>query len=149
MKIQIINNSKIKTKIKKSDLTAWVHKVCDELNKKNIQLQKLNKKLTLVFVNEQDIQALNKQFRKKNSITDILSFAPIEEHSLGEIILCLSFIYRTTPGGFSNGEWLYYLILHGMLHLLGFEHESKPDEARKMYHLQDAIFRKCISISHY
>ena len=183
MKVQIINNSEIKTEIKELDLNTWVHKVCGELyrssiemvpfkhlyfflgekqkqsktlssrkwrtnqigiNKTNAQPQELDKNLTLAFVSEQYIQKLNKEFRKKNSVTDILSFAPVEEDSLGEIALCPSFIYRTKPSGFSKREWLFYLILHGMLHLLGFDHENNPDEARKMYHLQDTIFKKCI-----
>ena len=134
-------------KVDEPDLMAWVYKVCNELNKKNIQLQKLDKKLTLAFVNEQDIQKLNKTFRKKDTVTDILSFASVEEDSLGEIALCLPFMYRTKPDGFSNKEWLYYLILHGMLHWLGFEHEKKPAEAQKMYRIQDTIFKDLMGIS--
>ena len=174
MKIQVINNSKIKTEIKESDLIAWVSKIGDELHrtiieqkgdifspfekikkqaekidpidisKKNILLHELDKKIIVAFVSEQEMQKLNKEFRKKEGVTDILSFAPTEEYSLGEIALCLPFIYRTKPGDFSSREWLYYLILHGILHLLGFEHENNPNEARKMYHIQDTVFKKCI-----
>ena len=143
--MEVINNSEVK--INESDLMTWVDKVCSELKAKNIQVQQLNKNLTLAFVNEQDIQKLNKTFRKKDTVTDILSFAPVEKDSLGEIALCLPFMYRTKPDGFSNKEWLYYLILHGMLHLFGFEHEKKLAEAQKMYRIQDTIFKDLMGIS--
>ena len=49
-------------------------------------------------------------------------------------------MYENVPDGFSKTEWLYYLILHGLLHLLGFEHENSGPKARKMYQLQDQVF---------
>lgn len=142
MKIQVINNSE--QTIDKKDLTQWVCKVCDELKERHIQTKLLNKNLVLVFVSEKEIQRLNKVFRHKDSITDILSFSAVEEGSLGELALCLSVIDKKKPKDFSKEEWLYYLILHGILHLLGFEHENGGAAAQKMYQLQDSVFSKLI-----
>ena len=142
MKVEIINNSE--NKVANSELVHYIQAVYDELKKRNIQPELLEKKLTVAFVDEEKIQRLNKTFRKKDSITDILSFFPVEENSLGELALCLSVVYKTKSGEYSDEEWLYYFILHGILHLLGFEHESGEREAQKMYCLQDTIFEKLI-----
>ena len=142
MKVTVINV--IEQKINKANLIKWVRKVCNELRKRNIQPWQLEKNLTLAFVNEKEIQNLNQKFRKKDSVTDILSFSSVEEGSLGELALCLSVICRTKTSEFSNEEWLYYLVLHGILHLLGFEHESGKTEAQKMYQLQDVVFEQLI-----
>ncbi len=139
MKIEIINNDKIK--VNRPGLIQWIHKVCNELKRRNIQPQQLKKNLTVAFIDEKTIKKLNQKFRKKDHATDILSFSPVQENSLGELALCLSVIHRKKPDKFSNEEWLYYLVLHGLLHLLGFEHEKTADSARKMYHLQDTVFK--------
>ena len=150
MEVEIINTSN--AKINKPVLTQWVIRVFDELDHSSILkshppakpfcLPGTRKKLTLAFVDKKTIQNLNQKFRKKNNPTDILSFSPVEEGSLGEIALCLSVIEQKTPEGFSSKKWLYYLILHGILHLLGFEHERGGDSAQKMYKLQDSIVEK-------
>ena len=140
MKVQIVNNSE--QVVNELDLTQWICKVCDELKDREVQPKLLYKNLVLAFVSEKEIQKLNKTFRGRDSVTDILSFSAVEEDSLGEIALCLPIINKKTPKDFSQKEWLYYLILHGILHLLGFEHENKGDQ--KMYQLQDAVFSKLI-----
>ena len=106
----------------------------------------IKKTLILAFVNEQEIKQLNHQFRKKNTVTDILSFAPSAEDSLGELALCLPVICKKTPPAFSQQGWLCYLIVHGILHLLGFEHEDDKKQARKMYQLQNTVFEKLYTL---
>ena len=118
----------------------WVRLVGEELDQADFGLAK--KTLTLAFVSEESIKKLNHQWRKKNTATDILSFAPLEKNSLGELALCLPVIYKATPVDLSYQAWLCYLILHGILHLLGFEHEGSQDRASQMYQLQDEIFAK-------
>jgi probable rRNA maturation factor len=140
VKVEIINNSE--NQVNESELKPYIHAVYEELKKRDIQLELLEKKLTVVFVDEEEVQKLNKKFRKKDSVTDILSFSPLEENSLGELVLCLSVASGTKTNELSDAEWLYYLILHGILHLLGFDHEQGEAEAREMYCLQDAIFEK-------
>ena len=140
MKVEIVNNSG--NKVNESEWERYIQAVYEELKRRDIQIELLEKKLTVAFVNEGEIQKLNKKFRKKDSVTDILSFSPVEENSLGELALCLSAASGTKTNEFSDAEWLYYLILHGILHLLGFDHEQGEVEAQKMYSLQDAIFEK-------
>jgi len=138
MKVEIINNSE--ANISKANITHWVVRVWRELKLRNISsINELHKSLTIVFVNKREIRKLNRQFRKKNSVTDILSFSSLEEESLGELIICWEVVKAS---GFSKKNWLNYLILHGILHLLGFEHEKDKEVAKKMYKLQDDIFEK-------
>lgn len=141
MKINIINNST--AKIDSEAVVEWIKKVCGELrSNSNISSQPLNKNLTIAFVDEKEIKRLNSTFRKKNSVTDILSFSSLEEDSLGELVICLSVVFHKKIGGFSETQWLYYLLIHGILHLLGFEHEKEEDSARLMYQIQDDVFEK-------
>ncbi len=131
VKLEIVNQSG--ETIDEKDLASWVKKVSTELSRKKIRPRLLKKKLILAFISERHIRSLNKEFRKKNSVTDILSFAPVESSSLGELAICLSAIHSHP---------LHYLILHGILHLLGFEHEKGGPSAEVMYHLQDDVFER-------
>ena len=141
MEINIINNSI--EKIDKEALIEWIKQVCSELkNNNNISSQELDKNLTVAFVDKKEIKRLNSTFRKKNLVTDILSFSSLEEGSLGELVVCLSVIFNKKIDGFSETQWLYYLLIHGILHLLGFEHEKEKDSARLMYQIQDEAFEK-------
>lgn len=141
MEVNIINNSE--EEIDETALTQWIQKVCSELkNNSNISSQELDKSLTVVFVDEREIERLNSTFRKKNSVTDILSFSSVEEDSLGELAVCLSVVYNKKVEGFSDVQWLYYLLIHGVLHLLGFEHEREEEAAQLMYQIQAGVFEK-------
>ena len=84
--------------------------------------------------------------RGKAYATDVLSFAPAEPESLGELVICPEVVYEQSQRtGLSRREELAFMVLHGVLHLLGYDHEtSKRDEA-KMFALQEKIFKECIS----
>ena len=79
----------------------------------------------------------------------MLSFQPIEPSSLGEIVLAVQKVHlqaEKNQHSFLNETG--YLILHGILHLLGYEHESDPKKAEEMMSLQDDVFEELkISLS--
>ena len=111
------------------------------LKRKKILPSSTNKKLTLAFVSPAKMKSLNKGFLKKNYVTDVLSFAPVERNSFGELALCAEQISsQAEKKGLSLKEETAYLILHGFLHLLGYHHESGGAPAKKMFSLQDEIF---------
>ena len=94
----------------------------------------------VVFVTSGEIRRLNRLYRRKDYSTDILSFQPAEPSSVGELVLCLPIIRRQSRRtGLSERGELGYMIVHGVLHLLGFDHGSGKDEA-EMFALQDLIF---------
>lgn len=119
---------KIKSDLKKTEKRA---------HKKLCQAEELS----LVFVGTAEMKQLNNQFRKKNKPTDILSFSPVEAHSLGELVFCVSILkQQAKEHNLIFKEEFMYLLIHGVLHLLGYDHELSKSAAKKMYSLQDAIF---------
>ena len=142
MKLEIINLSGHRI-ISHAFIKKWIQIIFKELQKRKIKVS--NPKLNLVFVNSLEMKKLNRTFRSKNKPTDVLSFPPSDKFSykqteLGEIILCTHYIKNMKQGPVR--ERTAYAILHGILHLLGFEHEKDPQSARKMYNIQDQIFEK-------
>jgi probable rRNA maturation factor len=96
--------------------------------------------LRLVFVSAKEMRRLNREFRDKDYATDILSFAA-EPGVLGELVLSLEVLGRQArEHEMTLDEELQYMILHGVLHLLGYDHETNDKAARQMYRLQDRIF---------
>ncbi len=97
------------------------------------------KEVELLIVDDETIASLNREHRGKESITDVLSFpldAPFTEQSifgmpLGSIIIAASLVkQKATIFGHSEQDELSLLFIHGMLHLLGFDHESDDGEMR-------------------
>ena len=94
-----------------------------------------DKYFTVVFISDQKMRGLNKQFRGKNSTTDVLSF-PFEPdefdtdaNNLGEIIISAEQAERQAKENHLTFECeIKQLILHGVLHLCGFDHETDDGE---------------------
>ena len=147
MIVKILNHSQQRI-VSKIFIQSWVKKVSRELQKRKIKSQFSKMDVHIIFVVEKEIQKLNKNFRGRNKITDILSFSslssvsfPFEKNLLGELVLCPRFIaQKSKKRGVSVREETAYLLLHGFLHLLGYDHEKSSKEAQKMYRLQDQIF---------
>ena len=98
--------------------------------------------VTLFEGGEKTPSGCDNRARNRGAVT---LFEGGEEASfLGELVLCLPFIYRrATELDFSH--WLYYLIVHGVLHLFGFQHELSDRESEKMYRIQDEVFETLAS----
>ena len=121
--------------------------------------------MSLSIVSPQQIQELNRQFRNIDSVTDVLSFPTIENpdrevldvssfpqdainpktHKLniGDVIICLDRAKsQAEEYGHSLKRELCFLSLHGMLHLLGYDHIDQQDELQ-MNQLQQEILEHC------
>ena len=94
----------------------------------------------IVFVDNEEIHRINKEYRQKDRPTDVITFAifadsPEEEKyifdgevSLGEIIVSLDKIEEQSKGNnVSFDDELYFLVSHGVLHLLGFDHMTDEE----------------------
>lgn len=97
------------------------------------------KEVELIITDDATMQELNAEYRGKDSTTDVLSFpmeAPFTEESifgipLGSIIIAESFVKeKAAEFGHSIQDELSLLFIHGMLHLLGFDHECDDGEMR-------------------
>ena len=84
--------------------------------------------INVVFVDEKEMQRLNKQYRNIDDVTDVLSFNLETEGFLGEIYICPEYIRKPIE---TYEEELIRVIIHGILHLLGFEHKTKLDDISK------------------
>lgn len=137
MKLLFVNKRKFK--IPQSFLKKWVKALTKELKATGHKVQ--GKQLILVFVDAKEMQKLNFEYRQKNKPTDVLSFDPIEEQDLGELILCPTVLRKQAKDHQLSYEVeLGYMVLHGVLHLLSYDHEKSPREAKKMFLLQEMIF---------
>ena len=87
--------------------------------------------LSIVLTNDAEIQTLNKKYRGKNKPTNVLSF-PNDEEPLGDVILAFETIAREAlEQGKDFKDHATHLIIHGILHLMGYNHEVS-DEAEMM-----------------
>ena len=109
-----------------------------------------NATFSIVFVDNEKIQYLNKFYRNIDRITDVISFA-FEDNKrivynnvrfLGEIFICIPrMIEQAKEYGHSEVRELSFLTVHGLLHLLGYDHMTETDE-KEMFTLQEVILNE-------
>lgn len=109
--------------------------------------------LSIIFVDEKEIQTLNREYRGIDRVTDVISFAfedtenilPEKVRVLGDIYICIpKMIEQARTYEHSEKRELSFLTVHGLLHLLGYDHMKKEDE-EIMFPLQEEIL-SCIGI---
>ncbi len=119
--------------------------------------------MSVSVVDEQQIAVLNKEFRNIDSVTDVLSFPTVDNPdqgilhltefagdvnpdtgrlNIGDVVICLERAkQQAIDYGHSLTREMAFLVLHGLLHLLGYDHIQKDDE-QKMFAVQDEILKK-------
>lgn len=86
--------------------------------------------LSIVFIGEARMRKLNKRYRGKNKVTDVLSFGD----ELNEIVICLREIKKNVKTYNSTfKKELARVLIHAILHLLGYEHGEKMEEKQEFY----------------
>ena len=107
--------------------------------------------ISVSFVNNEEIQALNAKHRNKDAVTDVLSF-PLGENGqydrnettgallLGDIVISMErAMEQAELYGHSLQREVAYLTVHSMLHLLGYDHEAGGLEAVRMREKEEAV----------
>jgi len=90
--------------------------------------------LSIALVGQGRIRELNKKYRKKNKVTDVLTFGD----GLNEIVICLREVKKNAKGFKSTfKKELARVLIHGILQLLGYNHEKDAKEAEKMEEKQN------------
>jgi len=103
-------------------LKAVAKKVLKERNKEKIDL-------SIVFVGQERMKKLNQKYRRKNKLTDVLAFG----EGLNEIVICPQEVKKNAKRFDSVfKKELARVLIHGILHLLGYNHEKGGKEAEKM-----------------
>lgn len=138
MKILLVNNSG-KPAPSEAWLGKWSKSLATLLIKKGFK-KLARKELVVVFVTSTEMKRLNNQYRGKNYATDVLSFESADPTCIGELVMCLPVLRaQAKRTGLSERGELGYMIVHGVLHLLGFDHEIKKEEIQ-MFALQDSLY---------
>ena len=113
-----------------------------------LKYQNINNAIfNIIIVDEDKIKLLNKEYRNKDSITDVISFALEDDNTfiktdfrvLGDIYICIKRAKeQSIEYEHSLLRELSFLSVHGLLHLLGYDHMEKNDE-EVMFKLQEDI----------
>lgn len=142
MKIQIDNNQN-KIKINKRIIRGTVSKLLKSLDC-------ADKEISLKFVDDEQIKKLNKKYLGKDKPTNVLSF-PIREgeysevnpNIMGDIVISTETAKRDAlRGNLTVNQEIDFLIIHGILHLLGYNHENTTRKnANKMRQKEIYLFK--------
>jgi probable rRNA maturation factor len=108
--------------------------------------------LGILFVGDQRMRSLNRRYRGKDRTTDVLAFAmreacaPHASHltpdMLGDVVIALpTAVRQAKQGQRSLDEELKILLIHGILHLCGYDHERSEKEACRMHRRERMILR--------
>jgi probable rRNA maturation factor len=107
-----------------------------------------NAELSVALIGNAEMRKLNAKYRKKDYPTDVLSFPvegimPEETRLLGDVIISVDkAIEQARARGRSSEQELITLLIHGVVHLLGYDHERSARDARAMGRLEKRIYRQ-------
>ena len=113
----------------KLDTEAWssfAEKALDKIGKSESSA-------TIAFVSDKRIRELNRQFRGVDKATDVLSFPAEEDANLGDVAVSVdTAAVQAKENGLSLDDEIAQLILHGLLHLCGYDHETDDGEMNRL-----------------
>lgn len=111
----------------------------------------LEAELSLLLVDDRQIRELNHRFLGRDKPTNVLAFSmregeysSLHPHLLGDLVISIETAKRQSKqSGLNEMEMLTLLLIHGILHLLGYEHEGRKKEAREMAIKQKELLQEC------
>jgi len=109
--------------------------------------------ISLKLTDDEEMRELNKKHRSLDKTTDVLSFPMnetkiIEENILGDIVISVDTLRKQAKKyDMTINDELAFLYVHGLLHLLGYDHEISQTEENNMFKLQNEIllYNKCLT----
>lgn len=136
--LQVVFNDINKILVKRKIRKMFFYALKDKLKDVNLS-KKMYFEVNISYVSKSEMQSLNKKFRNINKPTDVLSFPMLDFNKdllkinlLGDILICEEIAERQSKElEHSLRREIYFLALHGFLHLLGYNHE-KVEEERDM-----------------
>lgn len=100
--------------------------------------------LSVLLTTDSEIRDLNKTYRSKDSATDVLAFPQDGEH-LGDVVISLETCQKQSEElGVGFEEELIRLLIHGFLHLQGYDHERGEEDAKIMREKEEELFKICM-----
>jgi len=133
-----------KRKLRKRDLEEFLRKALEELGLEGVEV-------SLYITDDEEIRELNRTYRNKDRPTDVLSFPFGEEVGgvklLGEIVISQDTALRQAQKlGHSLREEVRRLVVHGLVHLLGYDHEKGLEEERKFRKVEEFLLGRLPSL---
>ncbi|OGW11170.1 MAG: rRNA maturation RNase YbeY [Nitrospinae bacterium RIFCSPLOWO2_12_39_16] len=135
MQVMIQNHSR--TKIDRQRVKRWVSLILKKLGY-------LKSEISILFIDDMEMRILNKRYRGKDKTTDVLSFPQISDFKsairnpqfailLGDVVISLETAKRQAKeSGHPFNREVIILLTHGILHLLGYDHEGDKKKAVEM-----------------
>lgn len=143
MKCELINNSNWQEKAELFDIIlSRLSTVLPTVHFESVEL---------LLTDDEQIHALNLQYRQKDKATDVLSFGLAEDITqaelLGQIIISVETAERQAKElGQSLDDELQFLFTHGLLHCLGYDHQTPEEEAEMLEKAYALLERKRSSL---
>jgi probable rRNA maturation factor len=140
----LINNRQKIIKVDVRQIRSDILKVLKYLNCKD-------KEISLSLVDDEDIQEINREYLGRDKPTNVISFGmqegewgDIQPNILGDIVISVETAFRDSLSGeIEIGDEILFLFIHGLLHLLGYNHESGVyEDAKIMKAKEKEIFEK-------
>jgi len=129
--------------VTKSKKWQGQERLIENITKKILPLAKVKaEEVSISLVSDAQMKKINYQFRGKNKPTNVLSFPGLDQFFLGDIVIAYETLVREAKEqkkDFNNH--LTHLILHSILHLLGYDHKEEKD-AQKMEKLEIKILHQ-------
>ena len=121
----------------------------DEYTNYLIKYMNIDASFSIIIVDNEKIHEINKEYRGIDRPTDVISFAleenedyEVKERLLGDIFISIDKVYdQAKEYNHSVKRELFFLVTHGFLHLLGYDHMKKEDE-EIMFSLQEKILNE-------
>lgn len=140
---------KMKKRLNEAIASAYLERIIRVAVKMPLFSKKLKNKQSpqVHLVGSSKMSRLNGMYRGKNKPTDVLSFpAPVffqKQGILGELVICTPVLRRQAKEQKHSLEAeLIVLLVHGLLHLLGFDHEESMPQARAMKRVEGKLMEK-------
>lgn len=113
----------------KLDTEAWSNFAARAID----AMGKSESSATIAFLSDKRIRGLNRQFRGIDKVTDVLSFPAEEESNLGDVAVSVdTAVMQAKENGLTLDGEIAQLILHGLLHLCGYDHETDNGEMNRL-----------------
>ncbi|HUT84331.1 MAG TPA: rRNA maturation RNase YbeY [Thermodesulfobacteriota bacterium] len=105
--------------------------------------------LSVLLLDNKGIRAVNKKYLNRNRPTNVISFSltegefgNINPHVLGDVVISVEkALEQAETRGTSLEEELTFLLIHGILHLMGYDHEKKGSEREKMRKKEKEVYK--------
>ncbi|HOV29494.1 MAG TPA: rRNA maturation RNase YbeY [Candidatus Dojkabacteria bacterium] len=140
MEVKIFNWQEL---LRVSNIVGFSKDNLSLLLEKNFDVQNISC-VNIIFVSSEYIKGLNKQFRKQDCVTDVLSFDPYGQGLPAEVYVCPEFVYANI-GEKNFEDEILRNIIHGILHISGYNHNDGFDERsvelEEMFVMQENILQ--------